>query len=704
MIPCSNTAAIARRFRAARHASAIFLAFATFIIMMLPGLVHAAEPEAAKPRIQKKFPFLIIVQDSAQRHIYPPGENFSVSVLPIMAAGSDLSDNIASVTVAPETAPVSAHGFDRAVELLFDGKESYGSELGIGADFFKTPEPQRAVVLTVKLKHPSTCFYLSLVGFNMNGEYNVKSVDAVFTQTDGKKTTAQFSTLSEGNTWRAVLGRADLHPVEAITIRAATTYKINITELKLSGRIVTGEPNAFSAYEWKDVAVEASWRNADGSRVGNAVPLALNQMTKIPSPPSPQAGYYGLTIDIQQADVPIYHKEYGFGVIARPAKQTLNPGSIFGMVHHDLSDPYLQPSWIKTLTCDNGYDQKTEKLNVPQWQSAIESRQSQGYCELPIALGATWKSDATQPVSSEQLRKLGVQMAQIFRATPGVLYYELGLEENLPYRRNRDTQKYFWSNLEAKAKVVRSAAAEVNPAIKLIYQIAEFDDRSIQEFLSNSAARQFDIIALHPYAWATFPMPDVWLRNFVDKTRAAMPADHPLAIWFTEIGAAHHGNPGGFFGYPNIGAYDNGLSRKDYAAFVVRCHVLAAAAGVEKVFWYNYKDSADDPYYAERHFGLVDTWGFPKPGYVAYANMVHMMRNRTFVRCDESNGIVRAMFQGSQDNLCVAWSADSRARSMPASALQGSIREIRTLYGAEIAYKDQNITMSENPLFIVLSK
>lgn len=664
------------------------------------SMLLAAPPETAVPDHSRKFPWLIVVEDSEPRHIYKPGEKFAVQVTPILAAGRDLTPEIDTLTVTPVEKAHETRGTENARELLFDGKESYGQSMGILFDFFKVPESKRVVEVKVKFKRPMAVFYLSLIGFNMNNQFGANSILAEVKPVGEELISAPMSVIKEGNKWRAVLGRSDLRPITSLTIRTTALYKINLTELKLTGRPVGGDPNPFSAYEWKDMSASAVWKDADGKILGEPIPLSINSTTEVPSPANSKAGYYGLAVTTQQVGIDIYHKEFGFGVMKEQAeKPVANPDSIFGMVHHDINDPRVRPAWIKTLTCDNYYDAKNQKLNSDGWKNRIDGLRNDGYMELPILIGS-WKSDADKPVSDEQVQKLRVQMEQIFAATPDVLYYELGLEENLQYRRNRTTWTYFWKNLEIKAHAVREAAQKINPKIKLIYQVAEFDYKSIEEFLKSSASRQFDILSLHPYAWASFPMPDVWMKNLLERTRSYMSSDHPLAIWFSEIGAPHHGNPGGFFGYPAVNAFDNGLSRPGYANYMIRCHVLATAYGVEKTFWYNYKDSADDPYYAERHFGIVDTWGFPKPAYIAYGNMLDMLQNRTFERYEEKNDIVLAYFKGKRDVCCVAWSKDNQPKKLP--ALAGKIQSAFDMYGRAITPSESTMTISNQPTFILL--
>ncbi len=126
-------------------------------------------------------------------------------------------------------------------------------------------------------------------------------------------------------------------------------------------------------------------------------------------------------------------------------------------------------------------------------------------------------------------------------------------------------------------------------------------------------------------------MPDEWMENLLQSARSSMKkVGREIPIWFTEIGAPHHGNPGGFFGYPSTGVSVGGL----FSPAITRSSRAQSCdrrfGGWERCSGNNYKDQADYPCYVERHFGVVDCFGFPRPGYAAYANLVRHLQGKTF--------------------------------------------------------------------------
>ena len=287
-----------------------------------------------------------------------------------------------------------------------------------------------------------------------------------------------------------------------------------------------------------------------------------------------------------------------------------------------------------------------------------------------------------------------------------MLYWELGLEENI---KKRFKKAHYWDNLEKKVRTVREAANGVNPKIKLIYQIAGLNIKSIKKFSKSKAAKVFDIISLHPYAWPNFIDPELWLIDYLKNARLIM-KEHELEempIWFTEVGVPHQGNyAGGFFGYPKSGRSVMGRTRKEAVNYMIKLHVLALALGVEKVFWYNYKDRGEGRQKVEQHFGLVDFWGFPKPVYAAYLNLVHRLNGKQFSRSWKLPGDLRIFeFKGSNETELVAWIFPKGNQRISWSTFGqeiggGQIVDVVNAVGTRLFNDENTIQITKEPIFI----
>lgn len=451
-------------------------------------------------------------------------------------------------------------------------------------------------------------------------------------------------------------------------------------------------------------AISYHWEDFRGRPISGSTELSVGRFIRIISPLS-TPGYYGLAFTANDRSVllpsrqPGEKRVYGFVTVQMPARDSRlsEPESPFGIVHASLRDPYL-PSWIKTLTW--------KTYPAKYWPQQIEKRRQLGFLELPIVVGLDWKTDDSEPVSTEQLTALAARIKQYFRADPLVRYWELGLEENLSATYEK---RYYWDNLNSKVKAVRRVANEINTDIKLLYQIAELQIKPIAKFLQSEAAKSFDILTLHPYAWPDFIDPVVWLPGYLEKVRRLM-RDNRLStmpIWFTEVGVPHHGNhPDAFFGYPATGDKVSGKSPDQAISYMIKLHVLSLQLRVGKLFWYNYQDDRPGRESVENHFGLIDYWGYPKPIYIAYINLYrHLESKRPTPITGFAKGLQMFKFEGKTNNLWVLWMKSPGKKQIQKSSLSRllggeEIIDSMDMLGTSLPRNDDIIPISGDPVYL----
>lgn len=453
-------------------------------------------------------------------------------------------------------------------------------------------------------------------------------------------------------------------------------------------------------------AVTYHWQDFRGQPLGEPSLVVPGRKTSIRSP-STETGYYGLVFRSRDARVvlpqrePGEEREFGFAVLPprSVSDRSLDPASPFGVVHADIRDPYL-PAWVKTTTWNS--------TDARKWKKKMRERREAGLLELPIIAGKEWKTEDGDSIDGDRLGELGTRVRSYFEADPLVQYWELGIEENL--RKNFRT-RYYWQNLAVKVRVVREAARAVNPDVKLIYQIAERRHRDIKAFLRSDAAKLFDILSLHPYAWPDFPSPETWIEEFITWVRIQMAESGiDMPIWFTEVGAPHHGNhPDLFFGYPKKGARVTGQSRLGAAVYMTKLHVMALHLGVEKLFWYNYKDRDPEREYAENHFGLRDYWGFPKPVYVAYFTLRKHLNGKTpAVARTPREGVRAYRFRGEPHDVVVLWTHPAATVELPLHELQAGLtkegveKAVDTV-GTPLSLDGSSLTVGPEPVYVMLA-
>ncbi len=450
-----------------------------------------------------------------------------------------------------------------------------------------------------------------------------------------------------------------------------------------------------------DCTMRYHWQDFRGEVLTTPKSLPLNRKVSIDSA-SGASGYLGLvlTTDCPNLDdeegFAAGRREMGFAILPPPkrALRAMGESSPFGMVHARLDDPWLGP-WMKTLTWHT--------TSAKWWRYEMEQRRAAGFIELPMISGEYWDSDDGEPIGQAALDALEDRAADYFKAWPDGHYWELGLEENL---KPRFQQPYYWKNLAAKAKTVRKAANRHAPNIKLAYQIANLDLGDIEAFASSPAARHFDILALHPYAWPDFPSPDQWLEEYLQSVRRILDTNGlKMPIWFTEVGAPHHGNgPGLFFGYPDTQAYVTGLTRYQAVNYLLKIHAIALANGVEKLFWYNYRDRDYGNDYAENFFGMIDYWGYPKPVRVAYARMVSCLTGLTPAgKVEPGNDAIGYRFGKGDASVILLWKRGNGHAAVSLSRLGVDTAQphwIGDPMGATIVAENNRITVGTEPVWI----
>lgn len=449
------------------------------------------------------------------------------------------------------------------------------------------------------------------------------------------------------------------------------------------------------------------WFDYQGNALSEPVWVKSKRLFEVQSPDS-KVGYYGLVFKTNDRRFKFSNRqwgekrEFGFAII-KPrieAERLIDPDSPFGIVHAQLKDPAL-PAWIKTLTW--------KTYSARYWKVQIAKREQSGLMELPLIVGYEWKTDDSKVVTTVQLTALGNRIKRYFKAQPNVLYWELGLEENL---QKRFGAKYYWNNLTKKIKKIREIANEVNPQIKFIYQIAGLNIQSTTRFAQNAAANHFDVLSLHPYAWPDFIAPEKWLVDYLDDVRRVMKEyGHGKPIWFTEVGVPHQGNyKGGFFGYPKLGREVKGHTAMDVANYMIKLHVMALSKDVKKLFWYNYQDRKQEREEVENHFGLIDYWGYPKPVYAAYVNLIDRVNGKQFVQTRQlSSGLWVFEFKGNHEIVWVTWCYPACKKNLSWSDILkeikvGKLTKIVNSVGTPLVIDKDMIHFTGEPVFITTRK
>jgi len=186
--------------------------------------------------------------------------------------------------------------------------------------------------------------------------------------------------------------------------------------------------------------------------------------------------------------------------------------------------------------------------------------------------------------------------------------------------------------------------------------VRPFDARWWRGLLEADGAEYMDAMSIHLYR----DEPTGFARDLSDLRE--MTRDHTdgqaLPIWVTELG------------WPATPTSPGGEQTADQARHLVQSHARLGAAGVERLYWYTFRDptfaDGDTPQTAEARYlgGLVRGpdnprgANTPRPGLVAYATMTRQLSGAEFVE-NASTPVQQYIFADGDDRTQVLW-ADER--------------------------------------------
>jgi hypothetical protein len=216
----------------------------------------------------------------------------------------------------------------------------------------------------------------------------------------------------------------------------------------------------------------------------------------------------------------------------------------------------------------------------------------------------------------------------------------------------------------------------------------------LEELFKLGGLNYMDAISIHPYRYPAAPeglaQDIVKLQDLIKRYNNG----NTKPVWITEVG------------WPTqLDA--RGVSEVEQAQYIVRSHVVSLSEGVEKIFWYDFKNDGLTKTYNEHNFGIIrydtDEKGkySPKPAYVAYAVMTRQLTGAKFVQKEEiGDGIYSYIFNGRDGATRVVWSTKPNQVKVKTDVpitvtdLMGNEESFSPLHG--YVY----LTLTEDPVYI----
>ncbi len=214
----------------------------------------------------------------------------------------------------------------------------------------------------------------------------------------------------------------------------------------------------------------------------------------------------------------------------------------------------------------------------------------------------------------------------------------------------------------------------------------------LEQLFGLGGLEAMDSLSVHPYRYPETP------EGLIEEIEALnqFVRDHnqgaTIPLWFSEIGWPTHLNP-------------QGVDENTQAAYLIRTYVLSIAAGVEKIFWYNFMDTGTDRLYNEHNFGVIhngDELGLytPKPSYVALATLTRQLTGATPFSQNVTNGIYHYIFDKNNEKVHVLWSLGKKDVTLNATAPL----TVTDMMGRKTTYTPIHgeiyLTLTGEPLFV----
>ncbi len=219
--------------------------------------------------------------------------------------------------------------------------------------------------------------------------------------------------------------------------------------------------------------------------------------------------------------------------------------------------------------------------------------------------------------------------------------------------------------------LVRVAAVirEVDPDARiLIGGLNPYDTTFLRSVAEYGGWDSFDILAIHPYVNPYSPE-DGNLAAATDGVRAIARQYGEKPIWATELGWAS-----GPSDRDSAGHTDEEVQ----ASYLVRALLMLWEAGVERVFWYSFKDDPGNPYGLVRQGGGRTDYSQRKPAFAALRTLNQQIVGAKYLtRRDLFEQQVLTSFESVG-----GW----RRVSQPNGTLRPSTRAYRGQGAAELSY------------------
>ncbi len=403
-----------------------------------------------------------------------------------------------------------------------------------------------------------------------------------------------------------------------------------------------------------------------------------------------------------------------FAVIPENEHEQLNPDSPFGVnVHFTQGWPgsineIIRRVGIKWIRDHIGGEYDAEAGEYRSLDPTLVLAREHNLCFLPlspywsanelVATAGVWRHDAAAKQAEAYARRHG-QYVDVYE-----LYNEPHIFDHWTGRFGGSWNGGGWLAPFADfGKQITQALWRGDPGALVLWPEGDVFVLT-RQFVEAGARPELNAIAPHTYSLhqPSYPEDQPFIRSISQIKPYLREAGLTNQIWSTEVGFPSYTAPEGHTGFHRP------LTERQQADVLARMMILHLAAGITKVFYYDFYEDGSDPTNAEHRFGIIRCGSMePKPAVVAYANVIHWLTDAEFAGRYPTGGngegfAFRAPPSG--ELVLVAWVKHgetteqwlvlSGARKVTVTDIFGNESRLRVRDGKLL------ITLTESPVFV----
>lgn len=301
-----------------------------------------------------------------------------------------------------------------------------------------------------------------------------------------------------------------------------------------------------------------------------------------------------------------------------------------------------------------------------------------------LAYNAEWMKEHS-PSSTQDFQQYGNYVYQVVsRYKDRVRHWEVWNEPNIPTFWKPQPQSRDYAQL---LKTAYEQAHRADPGCVIVGGATSMTDVNFLTDVAKSGCIQYmDAVSFHPYTMADGPE-EMDLPRQIENVRNVMEKHgrSGIPMWITEMGWTCD--------------IKNSKDVDNQARYLVESYVIAAAMGIERLFWFGLQDWNENGHL--QGWGLISPNFKPKRTVGAYRTMVSKLTGARFQGyLDLTSGTAYVFSRDKKGPLVVAWAHRWQKAELPLPAKAAATN----VYGEKMKPKGRTLVVEDNtPVYVEFS-